>query len=166
MADQSGSGDPAADQPKVDDGGAGQEPQPKPTETVEFWKAKARQQEQRAKDNKAAADELAAVKDSQKSEAQKAQDRVSAAEAVAAKVPERVAESLKSYLVGLHQIGDEDAELFLTATEPDLLVKQVSRLMARGSDQKKQGNRVPREGTNPTAPESEARETVRRLFGG
>jgi hypothetical protein len=36
---------------------------PKPTETVEFWKAQARTNEQRAKDNAAAAQELQKIKD-------------------------------------------------------------------------------------------------------
>ena len=37
--------------------------EPKPTETVEFWKAKAREQEKRAKDNAAAATRLAEIED-------------------------------------------------------------------------------------------------------
>lgn len=48
--------------------------EPKPTETVEFWKAKAREQEKRAKDNAAAATRLAEIEDAQKTESQKAAD--------------------------------------------------------------------------------------------
>lgn len=44
------------------------------------WKAEARKHEQRAKDNAAAAAELAALKESQKTESQKLADRVAAAE--------------------------------------------------------------------------------------
>ncbi len=142
------------------------ERQPKPTETVEFWKSKAREQENRAKANKLAADELAAIKDSQKTETQKAHDRVAAAEAEVAKVPTLVTEALKAHLVDLHKIGEEDAELFLTASNPDLLLKQVDRLMARSAPAPKTPNHVPREGANPTAPENEARDSVRRLFSG
>ena len=56
----------------------------KPTETVEFWKSKAREQEKRAKDNALAAAELATLKDAQKSEQQKLIERAEAAEQRAA----------------------------------------------------------------------------------
>lgn len=108
-----------------------QETETKPTETVEFWKQKAREQEKRAKDNAAAAKKLAELEDAQKSQSEKDADRISKAEAEAASVPQKVAEALKSHLVGLHKISDEDAELFLTATDPDLLLKQVGRLVAQ-----------------------------------
>lgn len=114
---------------------------------------------------KAAADELASIKEGQKTEAQRTQDRIAAAEAEVASVPAKVTESLKAHLIGLHSINDEDAELFLTATNPDLLLKQVARLTARDAVPAKKPNHVPREGANPTAPENEGRETVRRLFG-
>lgn len=52
----------------------------KPTETVDFWKQKAREQEKRAKDNADAAKRLAELEDSQKSETQRLTDRVEAAE--------------------------------------------------------------------------------------
>jgi len=55
----------------------------KPTETVDFWKAKAREQEKRAKENAAAAKKLADLEESQKTELQKAIDRAEAAEGVA-----------------------------------------------------------------------------------
>jgi hypothetical protein len=142
-----------------------QAPAPKPTETVEFWKAKAREQENRAKANKSAADELAAIRDAQKTEAEKVADRIRKADEEVANVPIRVTEALKAHLIGLHQINDEDAELFLTATNPDLLLKQVARLTERTAPAKKQPNHVPREGANPIAPENEGRETARRLFG-
>jgi hypothetical protein len=142
-----------------------QAPNPKPTETVEFWKAKAREQESRAKANKMASDELAAIKDAQKTEAEKVADRIRKADEEVANVPVRVTEALKAHLIELHQINEEDAELFLTANNPDLLLKQVARLTARTAEPKKQPNHVPREGANPTAPESEGRDAVRRIFG-
>lgn len=52
----------------------------KPTETVEFWKAKAREQEKRAKDNDRAAKRLQEIEESQKSELQKWQERAESAE--------------------------------------------------------------------------------------
>lgn len=61
---------------------------PKPTPPTEAtpekdepdWKAEARKWENRAKENKTAAEELAAIKESQKTEAQKLEDRATAAE--------------------------------------------------------------------------------------
>lgn len=138
---------------------------PKPTKTVDFWKAKAREQESRAKANKSAADELAAIKDAQKTEAEKVADRIRKADEEVAAVPQRVTEALKAHLIGIHSINDEDAELFLTATNPDLLLKQVARLTARDAVPPKKPNHVPREGANPTAPEGEGREAVRLIFG-
>jgi hypothetical protein len=54
--------------------------QTKPTETVEFWKAKAREQEKRAKENAAKAAEFDKVTDAQKSEQQRLIERAEAAE--------------------------------------------------------------------------------------
>lgn len=52
----------------------------KPTDTVEFWKQKAREQETRAKANATAAEKLAAFEDRDKTEAQRLTDRADAAE--------------------------------------------------------------------------------------
>lgn len=148
--------DAPADQPDAD----------KPTETVDFWKQKAREQEKRAKDNATAAKRLAEIEDAQKTEAEKTADRLSKADAEVASVPSKVADALRSHLVTLHEIDADDAELFLTASDPDLLLKQVSRLIGRADDRKKQGNRVPREGANTSATDTPERETIRGLFGG
>lgn len=71
--------EPDTDSPSPEDENSEQQPK-KPTETVEFWKSKAREQEKRAKENAAAAKELADFKESQKTELQKAVDRADAAE--------------------------------------------------------------------------------------
>lgn len=142
--------------------------QPKPTETVDFWKAKAREQEKRAKENAAAAKRLGDLEEAQKSEAEKSADRIAKAEAEVAGVPAKVSDALRTYLVDLHKIPSEDAELFLTATEPDLMLKQVTRLLARSDEQiaaqKKVGNHAPREGTNPQPGNDEMRGFVRQMF--
>lgn len=136
----------------------------KPTETVEFWKAKAREQEHRAKSNAKAAQRLAELEEAQKSEAEKAADRISKAEAEVAALPAKVADALKVHLVALHDIDGEDAELFLTATEPELLLKQVTRLL--GQTDKRKKNHVPKEGAaTPQAADSEEAAFVRELFG-
>lgn len=144
-----------------------QQQETKPTETVEFWKQKAREQEKRAKDNADAAKRLAEIEDAQKSEADKAADRIAKAEAEAANVPAKVAEALREHLVALHEIDKDDAELFLTATEPELLLKQVTRLQGRSEAAKKRGNTSAREGNNPrpAVGEEDRRAFVRQLTG-
>ena len=135
----------------------------KPTETVEFWKGKAREQEKRAKENADARKQLDELTESRKSEIEKAQERAAAAEAEASTVPAKVADALRVHLVALHEIDADDADLFLTATDPELLLKQVARLTARSGGKKQ--NHVPREGNNPTPNNSDERETARALFG-
>lgn len=54
------------------------------TDTVEFWRSKAREQEKRAKDNADAAKRLAEIEAAQKTEEEKAAERVRAAEEKAA----------------------------------------------------------------------------------
>ena len=139
--------------------------QPKPSETVDFWKQKAREQEKRAKDNAAAAQRLAALEDAQKSETEKAAERIAKAEAEVASVPAKVAEALREHLVALHEIDKDDAELFLTATEPELLLKQVTRLIGQSDKRKRNGNHVPSEGNHTTAKPDELREFTQKLFG-
>ena len=92
------------------------------------------EQKKAIKDLKSKAARLDEIEDAQKSEAEKAADRISKAEAEVASVPAKVADALRAHLVELHSIDKEDAELFLTATEPDLLLKQVDRLMARAAE--------------------------------
>jgi hypothetical protein len=142
------------------------------TETVETLRAKlekykgiASTQEKRAKENAAAAKRLAELEDAQKTDAEKAADRIAKAEAEAASVPAKVADALREHLVKLHQIDTEDAELFLTANEPELLLKQVARLVG-ASDSKGKKNHVPREGRSQQRPsEDPERNAVRELFG-
>ncbi|WP_419179469.1 hypothetical protein, partial [Mycolicibacterium iranicum] len=71
--------------------------------------------------------------------------------------------ALKTHLVKLHDISSEDAELLLTATDPDTLVKQVDRLLGqRGVP----NNPVPGEGGNPNPkPDNDMRKFTRDLFG-
>ncbi|WP_280331499.1 hypothetical protein [Nocardia wallacei] len=136
----------------------------KPTETVDFWKTKAREQERRAKDNAAAAKELAELKDAQKSDAEKAADRIAKAEAEVSALPAKVSAALRDHLVSIHGIADEDAELFLTAAEPELLLKQVERLIGRSDSLKKQ-NHVPREGQNQPPAANDMHAFAQQLFG-
>ena len=102
--------------------------EPKPTETVEFWKSKAREQEKRAKANAAAADELAQIREASKTEAEKAADRLRELE------QERdtaVREALRFKVATKYGISDEDADLFLNGSDEESLTKQAERLAAR-----------------------------------
>lgn len=128
----------------------------KPTETVDFWKQKAREQEKRAKDNASAAQRLAEIEEAQKSESEKAADRIAKAEAEVASLPTKVSEALRAHLVALHEIDSEDADLFLTANDPELLLKQVTRLLGQ-SDKRKKPLRVPREGQTPSSTTTDPR---------
>ncbi|MGH3367700.1 MAG: hypothetical protein ACRDOY_10895 [Nocardioidaceae bacterium] len=136
---------------------------PKPTETVDFWKQKAREQEKRAKDNADAAKRLGELEDAQKSESERAADRIAKAESEAATVPAKVADALREHLVALHEIDKDDAELFLTADDPELLLKQVTRLIGQSGKRKKSNNVSPREGEIPTPGTDRKREFVRSL---
>jgi len=118
---------------------------------------------------KAAAVELAAIKEAQKTDVQKTADRLAAADAEIAKIPAKVSEALRVHLVALHKIPAEDAELFLTASDPEVLLKQVERLVARGAEDvaasKKHGNFVAREGSTTHSADSDELQTTRELFG-
>ncbi len=143
--------------------GTNEAEQPKPTETVDFWKQKAREQEKRAKDNASAAQRLAEIEDAQKSESEKVADRIAKANAEVESVPSKVADALRSHLVALHEIDQDDAELFLTASDPDLLLKQVTRLVGQ-SDKRKKTHAVPGEGKTPSSAENPDRAFVGELF--
>jgi hypothetical protein len=108
---------------------------------------------------------LAELEDAAKSTEERNADRIAQAEAAAASVPAKVADALRTHLVALHEIDQEDAELFLTATDPDLMLKQVSRLL--GQQDKRRKNHVPREGQTPTvaAETADLREFTHQLFG-
>lgn len=125
----------------------------KPTETVEFWKAKAREQEKRAKDNAQAAKRLAEIEEANKSEAEKAADRIKALEADAEKAR---TEAMRFKVASKYGIGDEDADLFLTGSDEESLTRQAERLAARAEERRKQGNHVASEGQSAGAKSSTA----------
>ncbi|QDP43634.1 scaffolding protein [Gordonia phage PhorbesPhlower] len=122
------------------------------------------EQKSTIKDLKAKAKRLDDLEAASMSEADKAADRIAKAEAEAASVPAKVSEALRTHLVELHEIDKDDAELFLTATDPELMLKQVSRLLAQSGGKKK--NHVSREGTNHKPADSEESAFVREFFGG
>lgn len=127
------------------------------------WKAKAREWESRAKANKTAADELAAIKESQKSEAEKAAERLTAAEQRAAQAEAR---ALRRDVALDFKLSKEDADLLDSITDEDAMRALAGRLAKGAAEAKASGNHVPNEGKTPHAPTGDAsREAVRGLFG-
>jgi len=116
------------------------------------------------KELKAKAQRLDEIEEAQKTQAEKDAERVTKAEAEAATVPSRVAAGLKEHLVAIHKIDAEDAELLLTADEPELLLKQIGRLLEQ-SDKQSKSNHVPREGTNGRVKPSSMQQFLDELSG-
>jgi hypothetical protein len=113
---------------------------------------------------KSKASRLDEIEEAQKSEAEKVADRLAKADAEVAGIPSKVCEALRAHLIKIHEIDQEDAELFLTATEPDLLLKQADRLI--GQSGKRNRNIVPREGRNPNPnPTDPTRDFLRSING-
>lgn len=73
----------------------------KPTDTVEFWRTKAREQEKRAKDNATAATELAQIKDAQKTDQERATTAREQAEKRATDAEQRATRLEVAYEKGL-----------------------------------------------------------------
>jgi chemotaxis protein histidine kinase CheA len=88
--------------------------QPKPTETVDFWKQKAREQESRAKSNAEAARRLQELEDAQKTEAQRLADRQAAIER---ERDEARSEGLRYKAAAKHGVGEDYFDLLGTGDE-------------------------------------------------
>lgn len=136
--------------------------QPKPTETVEFWREKAREQEKRAKSNAEAAKRLAEIEEAQKTEAQKAADALAKAEERAAAAE---AKALSLDIATEHKLGKEDAALLAALPDEDSMRALAKRLAGQAAEQKQNGNQSPREGNNPRPVDDPVRNFTRGLFG-
>lgn len=84
-----------------------------------------------AKANADAAARLAEIEDAQKTEAQRAAERIAELEAQA---NEAKRDALRFKVASKHGISDEDADLFLTASDEETLTKQAERLAAHRED--------------------------------
>lgn len=76
------------------------------------------------------------------------------------------AKAMRSDIAAKFGISAEDRDLFLTGTDEDTLTAQAQRLAERESERKKQGNVVPKEGTNPKPGDDAMREFARNIFNG
>lgn len=73
---------------------------------------------------------------------------------------------LRADIASTYGISKEDRDLFLTGSDEATIEAQAKRLAERNADQKKNGNRAPREGRTTTTgdPDKDMREAVRGLF--
>lgn len=122
--------------------------EPKPTETVEFWKQKNRELEKKLKENAAAKAEL----DKLKAASLSAEERIvkEAADAKAEAAQART-EAMRWRIAARFGMSDEDAELFLTATDEETLTRQAQRFTELAPKIGK-GNVVPGVGNIPAQP--------------
>ena len=143
---------PEGDEPKVFD-----------EAHVKKLRAEAAKYRTEAKANAEAAAELAKIKEANKSDAEKNAEALAAAQSDAVQAR---ADALRYRVASKFQVNDEDADLFLTGTDEETLTKQAQRLTGLEQERKKNGNQVPREGTNPPAKGEELREFTKNLFAG
>lgn len=82
---------------------------------------------------------------------------------------EAEARALRSDIAAKHGISAEDRDLFLTGSDAASLEAQAKRLAERNADQKKGGNRAPKEGRSVTTTispkEAAKREWLQSLSG-
>lgn len=106
-------------------------------------------------------DELKAKADGAKTVEQKLAD-------LEAKHAEAEARALRSDIATKYGISAEDRDLFLTGSDEAALEAQAKRLAERIADQKKNGNRAPKEGgttISGNSDEQAERQLVSELFG-
>jgi thioesterase domain-containing protein len=152
------------DAPATDTTDTTETQQPKPTETVEFWKQKAREQEKRAKDNASAAQRLAEIEDAQKSEAEKTTERLAAAERAA---DEARREATRYKIATEYKLAEADAAVLEHVVSEEGMRLVAARFAELSSGQvTRLGNVVPREGTPTPAGGDGTREFARTLFAG
>lgn len=74
---------------------------------------------------------------------------------------------LRADIASSYGISKEDRDLFLTGSDEATVEAQAKRLADRNAEQKKNGNRAPREGRTTTTgdPDKDMRAAVRGLFG-
>jgi hypothetical protein len=129
---------------------------PKPSETLEFWKAQSRKQEAKAKANADAAKRLQALEDASKSESEKVNERLTAAESRAAKAEARALRLEVAHAKGLSAtqakrlVGDTIEEL---ESDADDLLESFKPA------EKPATSRRPQELRGGTRPEEQPEET-------
>ena len=139
-----------------------QEPaQPKPTETVDFWKQKAREQESRAKANADAAKRLKEIEDRDLSELQKAQrDR----DELAQRLEQTQRDAVRSR-VALEKGLPADIAATLNGSSEEELAAHADRLLAwRGNVPPVTPRPDLSQGARPSTPQADADAEYERFF--
>ncbi|MFF4779417.1 hypothetical protein ACFY05_42040 [Microtetraspora fusca] len=130
-----------------------QAPETTPAEEID-WKAKAREWEKRAKENKTAADKLAEIEEANKTEAQKLTERATKAEE---RATEAEARALRREVALEHRLGKDDAALLDAITDEDAMRRLAERLaQQQKAAETTVGAYVPGMGKSPAAPNLDA----------
>jgi hypothetical protein len=133
----------------------------KPTETVDYWKQRARQNEQQAKANAEAAKRLKEIEDRDLSELQKAQrDR----EEIAAENARLKSESARNRVALAKGLPAEIAATLNGSTEDELAAHADALLAWRSNVPPTTPRPDPGQGPRPTTPESDAEQEYRLFF--
>lgn len=117
-------------------------------------------------DLKTKAARLDTLEKANQTEAQKSAERLATLER---ELETTRTDALRAKVQAKFSISDEDAELFLTATDADTLTKQAERLAAHNAETKRSGGRAPLQGRSPSpanGKDGDEREFVTNLFGG
>lgn len=128
--------DEASNDPETPDQDQEQEPQGDPADKPlgengeKALKAERTARAAAEKERDALKAELDEIGQANETEIEKAQREAQEARAEVDKIPSLVAGQLRSHLVDLHEISEEDSELFLTSQDPEVLLKQVARLVS------------------------------------
>lgn len=126
---------------------------PKPSETLDYWKQRSRDNEKKAKAN---ADAAKRVPDLEK-DLEKVTGRADEAEVKVA----RLTAAIK------HGVSADDLPLLDTVSDPDAIERLAQRLAGEiNGVQVRKGPRSSRDGNNTRPEASEERKAVRTLFGG
>lgn len=121
-------------------------------------------------DLKAKADKYDAGQDAAKSAEDKAAEQVAKMQKqiddLTGTLTQSQSEASKARIQAKYKLSDEDASLFLTATDSDALEAQAKALAERLADRNKRAPYVPEQTTHTDPPENEGAGFARRLFSG
>ena len=154
-----GTADPAAPQ----EGEQETEPKTFDAEYVEKLRKENAKYRTEAKANAEAAQRLAQLEESQKTEAQIQAERIAELEK---QIEGATVQAVRARMAAKYQIAPEDADLFLTGSDEETVEAQAKRWAERVSESKNNPPPVPKEGAVTNAAGSEdQREFLRQLTG-
>jgi len=135
--------------------------EPKPTETVDYWKQRARQNEAQAKANADAAKRLKDIEDRDLSELQKAQrDR----DEMSKRIDELTRTSLRNQVALTKGLPAEVAAILAGSTEEELTAHADALLAWRGSQVPPTPRPDPGQGPRPNSPATDEDAVYKTFF--